>query len=194
MIRATRSFHPPTPPKVPTARLSKRRKNSTTRIPDFVEMLFKAAYKLDKTAFNPVRYQSRIILLVEIKKISHTPTPKDFVEITQQTDCQARHALFASPTTKKLGAILAIGPFWKYIEYHQTELHQPSPSFSEKKDSTYRNTIPPKPVSWMTDYPLFVAHAHPSGLLCLDTPESWQGLIIVRDRLRSINLPAVSDH
>lgn len=79
MIRATRSNQPPTPPKVPAARLSKRRKNRTTCITDFVELLLEAIYQLDGTPSYPVRYRSRIILLVEIKKISHTQFLVSFI-------------------------------------------------------------------------------------------------------------------
>jgi hypothetical protein len=188
-FRGSRSLLPPTPsppPPPPTQR--------TTRIPDFIQLLYQIRCNPDGTIPSPIEYTSRIILLVEIKRSTLNPTVKLFADILYQADHQARHTFHTSPNTDGLGVILAIGPFWTYVEYHRTDL-RPSPSLSEKKDLTYEDNTPPPRKSFMKEYPPFAAHIHSTGhsSLCLETEESKKGLLIVRKRLRELNDPHVSN-
>lgn len=189
MIRGSRSRLLATPPRIPASPPSSRQKIRTTRIPDFVQQLYRVKINNNGT-ISPIQFDSRIILLVEIKKNIRNPTMVHFAKIMEQTDHQSRHAFFTSQS-KRLGVILAIGPFWRYVEYYREDL-RPSPSLSEKKDTTYENTPTPPPALLAHEYQPFQELTGDAGFLCLETEESGQGLLVVRTRLQQLHLPAVS--
>ena len=195
IFRGSRSLLPPTPPKVSPHRPTRPPpKQRTTRIPDFIQLLYQIRYNDNRTICSPIQYRSRIILLVEIKKITVVPTMQHFVDVFYQTDLQARHAFYTSPDTNTLGVIIAIGPFWTYAEYHRADL-RPSPSLSEKKDFTYDDRTPPPRRSVRKEYAPFTAHIQSTGYpsLCLETEQSKEGLFIVRNCLLQLNYPQVSN-
>jgi hypothetical protein len=194
IFRGSPSVLPPTPPKDSFPLMDSSPppppKKRTTRIPDFLQMLYRLSRNNDGTTRFPAKYSERIMLIVEIKKLDEQPTLAHFAAIRRQTDHQARHALHASPTTDTLGVILAMGRYWTYGEYRRTDL-RPSPSLSEKKDPTYRVTER-TPIAFMKGLPSFEMHLGHDVCLCLETERSDQGLRIVQKRLHALNLPAVS--
>ena len=189
MIHGSRSHLLATPPKISASPPSSRRKIRTTRIPDFVQQLYRVTNNNNST-ISPIQLDSRIILLVEIKKSIRNPTIVHFAKIMEQTDYQSRHAFFTSHS-KQLGAILAIGPCWRYVEYYREDL-RPSPSLSEKKDATYKRTPTPPPTLLAREYQPFQELTGDAGFLCLETEESQQGILVVRTRLQQLHLPPVS--
>jgi hypothetical protein len=194
-FRGSRTLLPPTPPKVSPNRPPRPPpKQRTTRIPDFAQLLYQIRYNDNKTIRSPIEYTSRIILLVEIKKVTVVPTMQHFVDVFYQTDLQARHAFYTSPNTDTLGVIIAVGPFWTYAEYHRADL-RPSPSLSEKNDPTYDDRTPPPRRSVRKEYAPFTAHIQSTGYLSLrlETEESNKGLLIVRQRLWQLSRPQVSN-
>ena len=130
------------------------------------------------------------MLLVEIKKSTDIPEVYHFTDISKQTDCQARHTFHASPEIQELGVIQAIGPYWKYVEYYRRDF-RPSPSLSERKDSTFTNTPTPPPALLVHDYQPFLRLTGTAGFLCLETEDSNRGLRVVRERLQQLNVPEV---
>lgn len=195
IFRGSRSLLPPTPPKIsPKSPPFPPPKQRTTRIPDFIEMLYAIELNPNGTIPIPIQYASQIILLVEIKKSTLHPSVKLFADIIHQTDHQARHAFYTSPDTNILGIIIAVGPFWRYVEYHRVDL-RPSPSLSEKKDSTYGDSTPPPRVLSMKEYEPFHMHIASTGrpYLLLETEDSKMGLLIVHKRIQELNAPRVSN-
>ena len=158
------------------------RKIRSTRIPDFVQLLYKVKINPDDTLD---KYVKRIMLLVEIKRCADTPSAASFVGILPQTDQQARHAFATSLSTQTLGVIIAIGAFWTYIEYDRDHIRS-SPSMSEQKDATYADKTPDLYESWMQEYEPFTALVAENGFLRLQTPSSDHGLRIVRQRLQEL--------
>lgn len=161
---------------------SHSRRKRSTRIPDFVQLLYRLNINPDGTIDRPVRYSTRIILLVEIKRILEVPTLRSFNDVLPQTDQQARHAFANSPHSQLFGVIIAIGDYWTYVEYDRNHIRT-SPSVSEQKDPTYMDTTPAPYESWMRDYEPFTLLAQPTGFLRLQTSLSNQGLLLVRKRL-----------
>lgn len=188
VIRGSRSLLLATPPRIHDNPPRSCPKIRTTRIPDFVQRLFTIACNSDGTSGIQ---SSRIILLVEIKKSTQIPEMVHFSSILKQTDHQARHTFCSSPEIQELGVILAIGPFWKYVEYNRQDFRQ-SPSFSEKKDATYANTPTPPPALLMRDYEPFLTLTGGVGFLRLESINSNRALHVVRERLQELNVPAVS--
>jgi hypothetical protein len=194
IFRGSRSLLPPTPPNIftksPPFPLPKQR---TTCIPDFIGMLYAIKLNSDETIPILIQYASRIILLAEIKKSTLNPSVKLFADIIHQTDHQARHAFYTSPNTNILSVIIAVGSFWRYVEYHRVDL-RPSPSLSEKKDPTYDVSTPPRMLS-VKEYEPFRMHIASTGRPCLllETEDSRTGLIIVRKRIQVLNALRVSN-
>jgi len=186
IFRGSRDKLPSTPPKIPAEPHIPRMLKRSTRIPDFVQLLYMLMLNRNGTVVSPIKYRRRVILLVEIKKAVLRPSVRAFADVLPQTDQQARHALHTSPDTQILGVIIALGACWTYVEYHRTRL-QPSPSLSEKKDPTYKDTTPDPQESWMTDYPPFAAYVADDTFLRLETPQSDNGLLMIRRRLQELN-------
>ena len=77
-FRGSRSQLPPTPPRgFPHSPLLKKR---TTRIPDFIQLLYEIITNSNGTVPIPIVYTSRIVLVVEIK-ITLLPTATQFADI-----------------------------------------------------------------------------------------------------------------
>jgi hypothetical protein len=167
----------------------------STRIPDFVQRLHQLKLKDDHSPCIPPIFRTRIFLIVEIKKVTVSPNAYSFLEIHRQTDIQARHVFTsASLTTDIVGVIAAFGDLWTYGEYYREDFSRPSPSPSEQRDPTYHETsLPPNNII-RRDYRPFALHLQARGLSCLllDTPDSDQGLQIVRKRLHQVCFGYVS--
>ncbi|KIM73157.1 hypothetical protein PILCRDRAFT_15471 [Piloderma croceum F 1598] len=168
-----------TPSKFKTSRSRTKR---STRIPDFVQLLYQINVNSDGTINRPVKYQKHILLLVEIKKSSKFTTSLSFTDVFRQTDEQARHAFAISSGSDRFGVIIAIGALWLYAEYNRNHMRV-SPAMSEQKDPTYIDMTPAPYESWVQRYEPFDALAGRVGYLCLETPKSKQGLLLVRQRL-----------
>jgi hypothetical protein len=166
-------------------RSSQRRKKRSTRIPDFAQLVYKLNINHDQTITLPVIIQNSVILLVENKANKETPTMLDFGPIMRQTDQQTRRAFAMFPNVSVLGVILAIGPYWTYLEYDSANA-RPSPSKSELRDATYMEITPPPTESPGRFYAPIAALFAPDGFARLETDLSTEGLRLVRDRMKAL--------
>jgi hypothetical protein len=158
-------------------------KKCSTCIPDFVQLVYKLAVKPDHKIDRPVLIQNRIVLLVENKADMVDPTLVDFNCITRQTDQQARRAFVLFPNVDTLGVILAIGPYWTYIEYDSANA-RPSPSKSEQNDPTYMDRTPSPANTPGRFYEPVLELFKPDGFARLETEKSAKGLRLVQQRMK----------
>ena len=154
----------------------------STRIPDFVQLLYKVNIKPDNTLD---KYVKHIMLLVEIKRCVDIPSAASFVGMLPQTNQQACHTFSTSLRMQMLGVIIVIDAFWTCIEYDRDHI-QSSPSMSEQKDATYMDKTPNLYESWMRECEPFTALVAENGFLHLQTPSSDHGLCIVRQWLQEL--------
>jgi hypothetical protein len=135
-----------TPPNPSPPRLKEqKRKKRSTRIPDFVQLVFKIRVKPPNNSLViPAAHIKRIILLVEIKRAVQECRQWSFVGVLDQTDQQAHHAFASYPEINTLGVIIALGDCWTYREYNRHDMES-SPTPSELKDPTYRESYSPSP-------------------------------------------------
>ncbi|KAF8239150.1 hypothetical protein L208DRAFT_1374849 [Tricholoma matsutake] len=149
---AFKGYHadlPQTPPKLLTPdRKTKTRKNRSTRVPDFVQLLFQI--KAEMPGFildDPLKCRTRLLLIMEIKRMTHSSYwVYNFSMVLEQTDQPARHAFATYLEVNVFGAIIALGDYWTYREYYREDL-RPSPTRSKHSDPTFDSEEPPPPLS-----------------------------------------------
>lgn len=184
-VPSPESYRGSSSPQASRDRSSHRRKKRSTRIPDFAQLLYTLNVNRDHTISLPVIIHNRIILLVENKANKETPTILDFSPIMHQTDEQARCAFAMFPNVSILGVILAIGPYWTYVEYDSAN-NRPSPSRSELHDATYMEITPPPTQSPGRFYEPIATLFAPDGFARLETDLSTKGLGLVRGRMKAL--------
>ncbi|KAG1796126.1 uncharacterized protein BJ212DRAFT_1409258 [Suillus subaureus] len=88
----------------------------------------------------PVIEREKVICFVEIKPKSlraKDPFPTAEVQLSRQ----AYYAFMADSTLTTIGAILAFGSIWRYVEFPRPPMHLAS-SWSESKDPTFGRQSP----------------------------------------------------
>jgi hypothetical protein len=176
-----------TPPKPsPTNRKVKQRKKRSTRIPDFVQLVFRIrVHNPNDTLDNPPIHLTRVLLLVEVKRAIKSCQIWNFHTVLDQTDQQARRTFATYPEVNTLGLIIALGDCWTYREYARESI-RPSPTRSELEDPTFRessitsNDIP-SPSRTYADVNQFFGN---KGFARLQDPESDQALEAIHIRLK----------
>lgn len=142
VFKGYRADLPQTPPKLTPDRKMKGGIKRSTRIPDFVQLLFQI--KVKQPGFildDPPKHRTRLLLIVEIKR---TPPPyniHDFIKVLYQTDQQARHAFASYPEVNAFGVIIALCDCWTYREYHRGSLKTPPTRF-EPSNPTFGSEEP----------------------------------------------------
>jgi hypothetical protein len=160
----------------------------STRVPDFVRY----AYCLKD------RNVSRIDLIVELKKAMADPMV-GFAKAIDQLETQAVHVFVNDDSVQVIGCIMGIGPEWRYIEKHRSDVgsfigsdssYYPSSHSIRSSSSQIRYTgAPPSDSSQAEtkaerDLKIFFRD---NGFVTLNTPLSAQMLEIVGDRLKELN-------
>jgi hypothetical protein len=142
VFRGFREDLPQTPPKFsPPRREIQKPKKRSTRIPDFVQFVFRIrVHPPNNILDNPPIHIKRIVLLVEIKRAVQFCELWYFTNVLDQTDQQARRTFVSFPEVHTLGLIVALGDCWTYREYDRRNMVS-SPSPSEQKDPTYRESF-----------------------------------------------------
>jgi hypothetical protein len=161
----------------------KPQKKRSTRIPDFVQLIYKVA-RTANTIDDPPHFTKRILLLVEIKRKVLSFQPWSFVEVFPQTDQQARRAFAAFSDTSTIGVIIALGDCWTYREYHRNEI-EASPSRSEQEDSTFVLSSPPV-MSWSRTYAPLDQFFGAEGYARLQYAKSNKALQTIREHLQNL--------
>jgi hypothetical protein len=189
--RAFQRNSAPSPESLSSSRapLSRPRIKRSTRIPDFAQLVYRLCINPDNTVNCPVELDHRIILLVENKPRLDSPTEANFTAVLGQTDEQARHAFASFPNLTTLGVIIAVGPYWTYVEYDSADI-PPSRSKSEQKDPTYMDTTPPPTKLHAKAYHPIRSLFEPHGFACLETDLSNKGFKIIRDRMKFLTFPS----
>ncbi|KAG6829005.1 hypothetical protein H0H92_005982 [Tricholoma furcatifolium] len=142
----------------------------STRIPDFVELLH---------LNGDDHLISSILLITEIKKEPLFGPPVAeffFVPILEQTELQAADFLHVS----RIGVIIALGRYWKYIEYtREAVLHERNrPDLRSSSQQTYRSESPDDaPDNSWSAYPKFEEKCEPG---------SDDVLLVVRERMMQL--------
>jgi hypothetical protein len=174
------------PPKhSPTKTEGKLKKKLSTRIPDFVQLIFRIrVHNPNYTLDDPPIHMTCVLLLVEIKRALESCQIWDFHNVLDQTDQQARRTFAAYPEVNTLGLIIALGNCWTYREYSR-ELMRSSPTRSEAADPTYRESSvlsidSPSPSRTYADVHKFFGD---KGFAHLQDPESDQALNAIRRHL-----------
>jgi hypothetical protein len=101
-------------------------------IPDFVQIIRRI--RLPRS-IPPVIERERVILFTEIKP-KRLQKKHLFASVTTQIKRQALHAFLGDSTLKTIGAIVAFGAIWKYVEFPRPVGSIPS-NWSEHKDPTF---------------------------------------------------------
>ncbi|KAI0063510.1 hypothetical protein BV25DRAFT_1824048 [Artomyces pyxidatus] len=136
-----------TPPNIRKAE-KEHKKKSSTRIPDFVQILHQLDRRNGREMDPPEGLKSRVILLVEVKPTAYFPADSVFVAAFTQTKEQARHAFAEDPNLSRVGVLLCVGRTWSYVEHTRQGL-TPSPTQSERDDPSYEPS--PKPPAGRRD-------------------------------------------
>lgn len=187
VFKGYRADLPQTPPKLLTPdRKMKQIKKRSTRIPDFVQLLFQIKVKNPGSILDdPPKHRNRILLLVEIKRALISYEMYDFIKVLDQTDQQARHAFASYPEVNTFGLIIALGDHWTYREYNRESL-RPSPTRFEHSDPTFEEPRrDPELVSKI--YPDVDRIFGAKGFACLQKPESDEALFALRRCLTSLS-------
>ncbi|KAF9230110.1 hypothetical protein BU15DRAFT_84038 [Melanogaster broomeanus] len=139
----TWSTPPSTPPPHPG---SKRR---SRRVPDFAQVLqcVTKPFPHYPTALKA----ERVILLVENKPTTTRPLRAVYETTSIQIEAQARHAFYADPELKAIGAIVAIGKHFRYMVLRRAQF--PPRSLSEEIDMDYVPEVTVTP-PWVDAGPL----------------------------------------
>ncbi|KAG6824462.1 hypothetical protein H0H92_006826 [Tricholoma furcatifolium] len=114
-----------------------RRTKRSTRIPDFVQFLHVKQQE---------KVVSHLLLIVEIKKEGQFQGRYSYFDaVMKQITSQALHA-FANSEVDIIGAIAAVGPNWKYVEYHRSQILQPDtlPDLRSMSQRTYAPSSSPE--------------------------------------------------
>lgn len=174
---------PKTPPKLSPPRLVKhRRKKRSTRIPDFVQLVFKIRVQPPNNSLViPQAHIKRIILLVEIKRAVEKCQEWFFDQVFDQTDQQAVHAFAPYPEINTLGVIAALGDCWTYREYDRHNMESSPPS--EGNDAMYHDSDLVSPSTIVNDVQ---RHFGRRGFARLREPASEAALIAIHKRLQAI--------
>lgn len=169
------------------------------RVPDFVQIALKRCSNGDK------RVIIRMILLVENKPVPRGPLARraiahQFFKVALQSLKQARYTftnpLHSQSKAKTIGAIIALGKMWTYIE-HDKEAVEPSPTPSGKRDRTYVPTPSPGQSTSEDDdspweLPALALKPYFGGKQWLelldDEGESWIALEAVARRVKELNI------
>ena len=175
---------PKTPPKLSPPRLVKhKRKKCSTRIPDFVHLVFRIrVHPPNNTLVIPQAHIKRIILLAEIKRAVENCQEWFFHEVFDQTDQQAVHAFASYPEINTLGVIIALGDCWTYREYDRHNMES-SPTPSERNDATYNESDLVSPSTIVNDVQ---QHFGPRGFARLQEPASEAAFIAVHKHLQAV--------
>jgi hypothetical protein len=185
--RGFREDLPQTPPKLSPPRLEVHKpKKRSTRIPDFVQFVFRIRQHPPNNILDtPPIYIKRIILLVEIKRAIKSCELWYFTGVLDQTDQQARRAFASFPEVNTLGLIVALGDCWTYREYARCNMVS-SPSPSEQEDPTYRESSRDC-MSPSTIVDRVNQHFGPKGFARLQEPASDDALRAVHLRLKFLS-------
>lgn len=175
---------PKTPPKLSPPRLVKhKRKKCSTRIPDFVHLVFRIrVHPPNNTLVIPQAHIKRIILLAEIKRAVENCQEWFFHEVFDQTDQQAVHAFASYPEINTLGVIIALGDCWTYREYDRDNMES-SPTPSKRNDATYNKSDLVSPSTIVNDVQ---QHFGPRGFARLQEPASEAAFIAVHKHLQAV--------
>jgi hypothetical protein len=101
-------------------------------IPDFVQIIRRI--RLPRSV-PPVIERERVILFTGIKP-KRLQKKHLFASVTTQIKRQALHAFLGDSTLKTIGAIVAFGAIWKYVEFPRPVGSTPS-NWSEHMDPTF---------------------------------------------------------
>ncbi|KAF9230474.1 hypothetical protein BU15DRAFT_83577 [Melanogaster broomeanus] len=130
-IRSRDLGTPSTPPSTPPAHPGLKRRSR--RVPDFAQVLQCVTKPFPPLSDSPEA--ERVILIVENKPTSTVSLSRVYDATSIQIEAQARHAFYADPELKAIGAIMAIGKHFRYVVLHRAQF--PPRSLSEEIDMDY---------------------------------------------------------
>lgn len=151
----------------------------STRIPDFVQLVFRPSTDV------PSKFERMVILLVEIKKRypHNTPTFMNQGSLAEQVHAQAYHAFAADKSIRTVGIIVALGDAWTYKEYDRQSAwsnftyQTPDDAYKPKGQQPIKQAPPAAET-----YPTLDAYFS-KGYAILSTPESDLALAALRRRM-----------